>query len=311
MTSMKSGTQNSIEQKPLTSFVKKIFYFSIWILALIGLSSLGTRVFQNSRASGEKIGLVEIVGMITDSRDVVNQISLYRRDNSILGIILRIDSPGGAVAPSQEIYEEVLKTRKEKKIISSLGSMAASGGYYIASSSEHIIANPGTLTGSIGVIFASSNIEELINKIGLKPVVIKSGKFKDSGSPVRTMTKEEKNLLQGVVDDVHSQFVQAIVNGRNLPESEVRKIADGSVFTGKRALDLKLVDQLGGLEDSIEWMKRTLHLKNRPKIVQKKEKASLFQFLLENFSQEWFTATSLYRRPTLQFLWPSSLNEWR
>ena len=308
---MKSGTQNSIEQKPLTSFVKKIFYFSIWILALIGLSSLGTRVFQNSRASGEKIGLVEIVGMITDSRDVVNQISLYRRDNSILGIILRIDSPGGAVAPSQEIYEEVLKTRKEKKIISSLGSMAASGGYYIASSSEHIIANPGTLTGSIGVIFASSNIEELINKIGLKPVVIKSGKFKDSGSPVRTMTKEEKNLLQGVVDDVHSQFVQAIVNGRNLPESEVRKIADGSVFTGKRALDLKLVDQLGGLEDSIEWMKRTLHLKNRPKIVQKKEKASLFQFLLENFSQEWFTATSLYRRPTLQFLWPSSLNEWR
>ena len=105
-----------------------------------------------------------------------------------------------------------------------------------------------------------------------KKWVIKSGKFKDSGSPVRTMTKEEKNLLQGVVDDVHSQFVQAIVNGRDLPENDVRKIADGSVFTGKRALELKLVDQLGGLEDSIEWMKKALHLKNRPKIVQKKEK---------------------------------------
>ena len=257
------------------------------------------------------MALVEIVGMITDSRDIVNQISEYRRDDSFRGIILRIDSPGGAVAPSQEIYEEVLRTRNEKKVVASLGSIAASGGYYIASSANHIIANPGTLTGSIGVVFASSNVEELIRKVGLKPVVVKSGKFKDAGSPVRPMTEEEQSLLQEVVDDVHSQFVQAIVKGRDLSEGEVRKIADGRVFTGKMALEMNLIDQLGGLEDSIQWMKDTLNLKNRPRIVQQVKEDSFLQFLLEGIAAEWFSAKkSFYATPTLQLLWPFGNAEW-
>ena len=292
--------------------MKKLIYFLVGFFVLVGLSSLGAKFFPEKAGLGEKVGLVEISGMITDSRDIVDQISKYRRDDSILGIILRIDSPGGAVAPSQEIYEEVLRTRGEKEIIASLGSMAASGGYYIASSANHIVANSGTLTGSIGVVFASSNVQALIDKIGLKPVVIKSGKFKDAGSPVRSMTDEEKALLQGVVDDVHSQFVQAIVKGRGLPEVEVRKVADGRVFTGKKALELKLVDQLGGLEDSIQWMQDKLNLVERPRIIQKKEETNLLNFLFGSLP-EWrsIAPSQLSKWPIPQFLWLFGNVEWR
>ena len=308
---METTSIYSQEQKSRSSFIGKLFYCLIGILALVGLSSLGTKLLPEPEGSGVQVGLVEVVGMITDSRDVVDQVSRYRRNKSIRGIILRIDSPGGAVAPSQEIYDEVMRTRKEKKVVASLGNMAASGGYYIASSSNHIIANPGTLTGSIGVIFASSNVEELIQKIGLKPVVIKSGKFKDAGSPARPMNKEEKILLQGVVDDVHSQFVQAIMKGRELPEEEIRKIADGRVLTGKQALELKLVDQLGGLEDSIQWMQEALHLKNRPRIIQQKEKTGLFKLLFGTMP-EWLSTSpgSVSQLPTLQFLWPFGNANW-
>ena len=312
MTLMESTSLYSGEKRPGSSFARKLFYLLVGFLALAGLSSLGAKLLPDSGGSGEKVGLVEVAGMITDSRDVVEQISQYRRDDSIRGIILRIDSPGGAVAPSQEIYDEVLRTREEKKIIASLGSMAASGGYYIASSANHIIANPGTLMGSIGVVFASSNIEELIGKIGLKPVVIKSGKFKDAGSPVRPMTEEEQSLLQGVVNDVHSQFVQAIVKGRDLQEAEVKKIADGRVFTGKKALELKLIDQLGGLEDSIQWMQDTLSLDERPKIIQQREEVGLLSLIFGK-APEWISASPspLPAWPTLQFLWPFGNAEWR
>ena len=293
------------ESRVRKSFGRILLYFLLGLLILTGIFVSITYWMQVGSVSGEKIALVEVLGVITDSRDVVDQISRYRRDPSIRGIIVRIDSPGGAVAPSQEIYKEVLKTRKEKKIIASLGSMAASGGYYIASSADYIIANPGTLTGSIGVIFATSNIEELIQKIGLKPQVIKSGKFKDAGSPVRPMTEEEKKLLQSVVDDVHQQFVEAIATGRNLPSAEIKRIADGRVFTGRRALELKLVDQLGSLEDSIQWIQLTLKLKDRPRIIQKKQQKSLLEFFLQGLASNSLTQSlTLSPLPALQYLWP-------
>jgi protease-4 len=167
--------------------------------------------------------------------------------------VLRIDSPGGGVGPSQEIYREVMKTRLIKKVVASLGSVAASGGYYSASACDGIMANPGTITGSIGVIMEYANFKDIIKKIGLTPVVIKSGEYKDMGSPLRDLEDSEKKLLQGVVDEIHSQFVKDVATGRNLDEEKMATLADGRIFTGARALDLQLVDRLGNFGDAVEW----------------------------------------------------------
>ena len=204
--------------------------------------------------SGE-IALVRIQGMLMDSQNIVRQLSDYRYNPGVRGIILRIDSPGGAVAPAQEIYNEIMKLRAEHKTVyASMGTVAASGGYYIACAADYVLANPGTLTGSIAAVMAFSNVEELTNKIGVKPVVIKSGKYKDVGSPMRTMKPEEQKLLQNVVDDVHQQFVQAVAKGRGLPVSQVSEIADGRIMTGQQALKLKLIDEVGGLEKTIDLL---------------------------------------------------------
>jgi protease IV len=291
------------------SFKKIFFLFCLGALAMYGLTS-GLRSYLDGSLpmAKNKVAVVEVQGIITDSREVVSQIVDYRNDPSIGAIILRIDSPGGSVGPSQEIYSEVLKTRKVKKIVASLGSVAASGGYYIASPASHIVANPGTLTGSIGVIMAFSNVEELIQKIGLKPMVIKAGKFKDAGSVVRPMTDEENVLLQSVVDDVHNQFIEAISTGRELSIEDVKKVADGRIFSGRQALEYKLVDQLGGFEDSLEFLKKSLQLTKRPSVVFPEKESSLLDFLLENklagaLSQSLGQLTF----PKLQFLIPLGL----
>ncbi len=277
----------------------------------ISLGSMAFRMFFPDKLStgGEnQIAIVEVTGMIADSRDIVRQLKDYRRDDNIKGIILRIDSPGGSVAPSQEIYDEVLKVKdSNKKVFASLGNMAASGGYYIASPADMVVANPGTLTGSIGVIMAFSNIEELIKKIGMRPEVIKSGPFKDSGSPVRTMSKSERNLLQAVVDDVHEQFMDAVAKGRNLPKKQVKKIADGRIFTGRQALKLKMVDHLGGLEETIDLMAKSIGIKGRPVIVQESEQKGLMEFLLQSYFPHKFsqrlTEGSI---PSVQYLWTAN-----
>ncbi|MFQ5673042.1 MAG: signal peptide peptidase SppA [Nitrospinales bacterium] len=288
------------------SFLVRLFYFFVGVLALVGLSRI-LAVFLPDQlvAARPKVGVVEVHGIITDSRDVVRQLVKYREDPSIKGIILRIDSPGGAVAPSQEIYNEVLKTRDTKKIIASMGSLAASGGYYIASSADRIVANPGTLTGSIGVIMASSNIQKLMDKIGIKPQVIKSGKFKDAGSPLRPMLAEERKILQQVLDDVHQQFAEAVSKARNMPLDEVNKLADGRIFTGRQAMKFNLVDQLGGFEDSVELLMQLLDLKKRPKLIQEKEFRSLLSWLIEGYSPARIadTIASYDKLPVLQYLW--------
>ncbi len=278
----------------------------------ISLGSMAFRLFFPDRlvAGGDnQIAIVEVTGIITDSRDIVRQLKEYRLNDNIKGIILRIDSPGGSVAPSQEIYDEVLKVKdSNKKIFASLGNMAASGGYYIASPTDMVIANPGTLTGSIGVIMAFSNIEELIKKIGMRPEVIKSGPFKDVGSPVRPMSKAERKLLQGVVDDVHEQFMEAVAKGRNLSKNKVKIIADGRIFTGRQALKLKLVDHLGGLEETIDLMAKTIGIKGIPVIVQEKEQQGLLEFLLQSYFPHKFITQSLTEAsiPTVQYLWTTN-----
>jgi len=228
----------------------------------------------------DKIALVKIEGMLITADAIVDEINNYAEDTSVKSILIRIDSPGGGVVASQEIFNAVLNARNKgkKKVIISMGSVAASGGYYIAAAGDRIVANPGTLTGSIGVKMEFANLERLLEKIGVKGMVVKAGEYKDMGSPFREMTDHEKKLLQWVIDDVHSQFIEAVAKGRNLPEADVKAIADGRIFTGRQALHLKLVDQLGDLEDSILVAAELAGIKGKPKIVKKEKKVPFLDY---------------------------------
>ena len=201
---------------------------------------------------GDKIAIVEIKGVITQSSGVIEEIHQHLADEGVKAIILRVDSPGGGVGPSQEIHREVVKARQKKKVVTSMGAVAASGGYYVACASDLIVANPGTITGSIGVIMQFSNFEELLKKIGIKGVVLKSGEHKDIGSPFREMTPEEKRIMQETIDNVHQQFIQAVAEGRKLDRAKVVPIADGRIMTGEQAKQFGLVDKMGNLQDAIE-----------------------------------------------------------
>jgi protease-4 len=232
------------------------------LIIVLALSFGGTEL-----KLGDKVGVVKVEGMIADSLETVEQIKDFARRDDIKAVVVRIDSPGGSVGPSQEIYREIQRLREHKRVVASMGAVAASGGYYIAAGAEKIVANPGTITGSIGVIAEFVNVQELLTKIGLKGDVIKSGKFKDAGSPLREMTPEERALIQGLLDDVHRQFVEAVARGRSLDASVVSALADGRVFSGEQAKKNGLVDELGGLSDAIEMVAKLSGLEPDPEVV--------------------------------------------
>jgi len=255
-----------------------IFYL-VMVLASLMSSGRASKPITSITGSG-KVALLKIEGVLLSSEHIVEEINDYADDSSIKAIIVRVDSPGGGVVPSQEIYNALLNARKEgKKVVISMGSVAASGGYYIAAAADRIVANPGTLTGSLGVKMEFANIEKLLEKVGVRGMVIKAGEFKDIGSPYRDMTEPEKKLLQGVIDDVHTQFIEAVAKGRSLDSAVVRGIADGRIFTGRQALDLKLVDQLGDLEDSIRTAAELAGIKGKPSIVKKQKKLPFLEYL--------------------------------
>ncbi|MDP3049109.1 MAG: signal peptide peptidase SppA [Thermodesulfovibrionales bacterium] len=266
--------------------MKKGCLFISGFLILLIVISVIFAIFQKNVPMGDKVAVVRIEGPIMDSKNTTDEIKGYLKDASIKAIVLRVDSPGGAVAPSQEIYEEVKKATLKKKVIVSMGSVAASGGYYISAPADRIIANPGTLTGSIGVIMEIPNIEGLMNKIGVKTEVIKSGRHKDIASAFRKMGKEERLILQSVLDDVHEQFIKAVSDGRKIPFDEVKKLADGRIFTGKQAMEARLVDELGTLEDAIAAAGRLAGIKGEPEVVTKKEKFSITDILRGKFPKE-------------------------
>lgn len=275
---------------------KKTFILGAVIVVFLGLLFIGS-VFiakallgTDERQFTEKpgIGLVEVKGMILDSRETVRQLRHFLKKDDIKAVVLRVDSPGGVVAPSQEIYEEVRKFAAKKKIVVSMGSLAASGGYYISAPATLIYANPGTITASIGVIIKLSNIEALMDKIGIKSTVIKTGKFKDSGSPVRELTEEDRAMFQSVIDSTHNQFIKAVASGRKLPEDEVRKIADGRVLSGEQALALKLVDRLGTQQDAIEEAGRLAGIKGEPEVILPPKKKINYLDILSGGVEETF-----------------------
>ena len=234
-----------------------------------------------------KVGVVEIDGVIADSKETLGLIKRFRENDDIRAIVIRINSPGGVIGPSQEIYREIRKTTQTKKVVASMGSIAASGGYYVAAATNGIVANPGTITGSIGVIMAYTNFRKILDKIGMIPVVIKSGPFKDMGSPTKEMSAEERDVLQAFVDQAHRQFVTAIAEARNMDIEHIKSLADGRIYTGEEAVKQGLVDRLGNLEDAIQWAGEMGGITGRVATVyKKKEKLSFLRYMLESVAQD-------------------------
>jgi len=266
--------------------VKKflLIFFSIFIV--IFFISLLFVFFQKNMPMGDRVALIRVEGPILDSKDTIDELKGHLKDPSIKAIIMRIDSPGGAVAPSQEIYEEVRKAVTKKKIVVSMGSVAASGGYYIASPATRIVANPGTLTGSIGVIMEIPNFAGLMNKLGIKSEVVKSGRHKDIASVFRGIKKEDREILQNVLDNVHDQFILAVAEGRKMLLEDVRKIADGRIFTGEQALKVGLIDEIGNLEDAVKVAGKLSGIKGEPEVISKKERFSFTDLLKGSIPKE-------------------------
>lgn len=249
------------------------------IIAVRGLGLFG--VDGGPFGLREKIGIIPIEGIIGDSEELVEQINAYADDRRIRAVVLRINSPGGGVVPSQEIYQAVRELKKKKKVVASMGSVAASGGYLIAVAADRILAAPGSITGSISTVMHYANVEELMKKVGVRSSVVKSGKFKDIGSPAREMTAEEKTLIQAIVDDIYDQFVRTIAENRKLPLNKIFELADGRIFSGRQARDLGLVDDLGGLQDAVLLAGKLSGLEGIPETVHgMKKKTTLLKYLM-------------------------------
>ena len=230
--------------------------------------------------TGPQVGVLLVRGLITDSREYIEGLKSFRENSRVKAIVLRVDSPGGGVSAAQEIYREVEKTKAVKPVVASLGSMATSGGYYISCVATKVVANPGTVTGSIGAIAVFPNFEKLFEKIGYSTVVIKSGEFKDIGNPARPMTPEEETLLRDTILEVHDQFVKDVARARGMEEASVRQIADGRILTGAKAKNLGLVDELGNLQDAIELAKTLGHIEGKPEVIYYEKKKKLLDIIL-------------------------------
>ncbi|MDH4101017.1 MAG: signal peptide peptidase SppA [Nitrospirota bacterium] len=269
------------------------------LLLFVGTYLLTLLMGKNLAIGGEKVAVVEVAGVILSAEEAIEELKKYEKDPSVKAIVVRIESPGGAVVPAQEIYEEVRRIRntKSKHVLASMGNAAASGGYYIACGAEKIVANPGTITGSIGVIMETANFEGLMKKVGVENVVVKSGKLKDAGTPFREMTREERAVLQGVIDDVHAQFIDAVSAGRRMERAQVVELADGRIYSGRQAKELGLVDELGTLDDTIKLAAELAGIKGEPRVV-KEEKKTGFLSRLFGEAQGYLDGASLVKRQT-------------
>jgi protease IV len=245
-----------------------VVFFGFLLLAYSVVRGESPRI-----ASGPRIGIVEVKGAIgvdgggADAEEILKQLRRFRDDGGMKAIVVRIDSPGGSVGPSQEIYDEVKKLAADRVVICSMGSVAASGGFYVAMGCDKIVAEPGTITGSIGVISQFANVSGLAERFDVKMETIKSGKLKDAGNPFRDMTPEDREYWQGLIDRVYAQFLRAVVQARKLPEEKVRKVADGRVITGEEAKEVGLIDQLGNFYDAVELAKNDAGLSGDPHLV--------------------------------------------
>ena len=266
----------------------------LFVLVVGGARSEGA---GGSALFGPRVAIVELEGIITDVDDVVRDLKSHRENPAVRAVVMRINSPGGVVGPTQELHDAILRVRQAgKPVVASLGAVAASGGYYAAVACDQIYANPGTLTGSIGVIMQLANVEQLMKKVGVDYVVVKAGAYKDIGNMGRPMTPEERRVLQALLDDIHAQFIGAVAAGRKLEREDVARFADGRVFSGTQAKALKMVDALGGLEDAVAAAAKLAGIPSPPSVIQPKRHFSIFDLLRNQFGG---SAASALLRPGL------------
>lgn len=280
------------------AFVVMMIYF---------VSGSEDRIETVTTGSGDKIAIVELKGVIASSEDIVRQIKKYREQRSVMAILLRVDSPGGGVVASQEMYEEVRKTREHgKPVVVSMGALAASGGYYVSCAANRIVANRGTLTGSIGVISEFYQLEQLLGKVGVDVKTIKAGKMKDAGSMTRKMTDADQKYFQDLMDEVHQQFIAVVERERDLSHDEVVALADGRVYTGERAVDLGLVDTLGTYEDAIEITAQLAGIEGKPSIVREHKRTGWLDGLTSSVAEGLTSLRQeLLERPVLSYRFAS------
>jgi protease IV len=265
----------------LTVVVATVLVFvGVAALFLLFGTSMGRSGDGGGPLFGPRVAVVELEGLIAETDDIVRELRHHRDNPSVRAVVIRINSPGGVVGPTQEVHDALLRVRQAgKPVVASLGSVAASGGYYIAVAADQIYANPGSLTGSIGVIMQMANVDALMKKVGVDYVVVKAGQFKDLGNFSRPMTPEERRVIQALLDDVHGQFIEAVAKGRKLDRSAVAKFADGRVFSGTQALGLKMVDALGGLEEAIDAAARLAKLPTPPPVERARRRFSLIDLI--------------------------------
>ena len=295
------GPQADTAGKPQRSLLRRI----LWAIVIVGgaLILLNALLPDLDFSTQDRVALIRIEGVILDAQATISELKQYSENPLVKAIVLRIDSPGGGVVPSQEIHDAVkrVKNKSNKAVIASMGTVAASGGYYIAAATDRIIANPGSLTGSIGVIMEMANFEGLMKKVGVEGVVIKSGRFKDVGSPLRKMSDEERKLLQSLMDDVHQQFIQAVADGRSLEVSDVEPLADGRIYTGRQAKEARLIDELGDLDDAIHIAADIAGMEGEPKVVEPRKRFS-FREIIESRWSSVFPKLELNTGVKLKYL---------
>jgi protease IV len=258
----------------------------IVIACLIAVVFLISLIRGITRTGAGKIAVVEIEGMISESKELMQNIIKFKEDDSVKGVVLRINSPGGAVGPTQEIYREVVKLKDKKPVYVSMGSLCASGGYYIAAAGQKLYANPSTVTGSIGVVMQLTMLQHLIEKLGIEMRTIKAGEYKDAGTPFRQMTKEERAYFNRLVENIHNQFIQDVSESRKMDLEKIRKLSDGRVFTGTQAKELGLVDSIGNFYDTVADFQKTLGIEGKPTLVYARKPFSLFGWLFGSTARE-------------------------
>ena len=279
----------------------------VGVFFLVALAFTGNDDAPELSFAAEKVAVVPIEGEILDARETLDLLHKYGRSQTVKAVVVRINSPGGAIAPSQEIYSAIKQLRaKGKPVVASLDSVAASGGYYIASACDPIIANSGTITGSIGVILQWFDMKELVSWAKLKPNTITSGELKDAGSPFRELTEAERQYFQGIVTQLHAQFVRDVAEGRKnkLKPEDVAKVADGRIFTGEQALGLKLVDRIGTIDDAVRAAGQAGGIEGEPaRIWPRRREGSLLGLLTEDGASAVMERIVNRRVPQFLYRW--------
>src|SRR5256885_827375 len=282
---------------------------AIVLLAVVVIAIALTISSDESAESpfSDRIQVIDVEGELVQSRPIIDQLKRYEDSNSVKAILLNIDSPGGGVAVSQEIYTEVkrLRDKKDKVVIAYLSSTGASGAYYVACAANKIVANPGTIVGSIGVIAEWVNYADLMQWAKLKDIVFKTGEFKDTGSPSRALTENEKKYFQGLIDDMYVQFLEAVASGRRLDLQEVRSMADGRVFTGRDAKERKLIDEIGNFQDAVDLTAKLTGISGKPRLLRlTRQRVTLLDVLTTDLSRLWaISGPSLEEPVQFQYIW--------